>query len=391
MANVVYTVIVCLASALLLGTVYFVLFPRCLDARLNRTHRVPLPPVTDEARQLHRRLFVADLHCDALMWNRDLVRRHSHGHVDLPRLDDGGVALQVFSAVSKIPMPPRHTGNGDRTDGMTALVVAQRWPRPTWAGLAQRALYQARRLHEAAARSQGRLCVVRSAADLHDFARRRRGSAAGVAGVLLLEGLHALEGDVENVDRTFEAGYRIMGLVHLFDNAVGGSVHGRKRGGLTPFGRRVLRRIDELNMVVDLSHASPALIDDVLELTARPVIASHTGVKGTCDNVRNLADEEVRRIAATGGVIGVGLWKTAVCGDDAAAVTRAVCYLADRVGVEHVCLGSDFDGAVRTPFDSSGLPHLTQALLDAGFGPAEVAKIMGDNALRLLLRALPPR
>lgn len=390
MTAAMYTVIVAAALALLACFGYFTLFPRRLDAFLNRVHPGPLPPLSDRARELHRRLFVVDLHCDALLWNRDLLERGVCGHVDLPRLVDGNVALQVFSAVSKMPLIPRHTRNSDRTDGMTAQVVAQRWPRRTWTSLAERALYQADRLGEVAARSQGRLSVVRSAAELNTFAERRRGRPASVAGVLLLEGLHALEGDVENVDRMFDAGYRIMGLVHMFDNAVGGSMHGLEKGGLTEFGRRVVRRIDELEMIVDLAHASTRLIDDVLEATARAVVVSHTGVKGTCDTPRNLTDEEVRRIASAGGVIGIGYWKMAVCGTDPAAIARAVHYVADLVGVDHVALGSDFDGAVRTPFDSAGLVHLTHALLDAGFDDGDVAKVMGDNAFRLLSEALPP-
>jgi membrane dipeptidase len=290
-----------------------------------------------------------------------------------------------------MPLIPRLTGNGDRTDGMTPMVVAHRWPRLTWRSLPERALYQARRLLEIEARSRGRLTVVRSSADLSAFVELRRGERRdAVAGLLLLEGLHALEGDVDNVDRMFEAGYRIMGLVHMFDNEVGGSMHGRERGGLSDFGRRVIRRIDELGMVTDLAHASTRLIDDVLEATTRPVIVSHTGVKGTSDTPRNLSDNEVRRIASTGGVIGIGFWKTAVGGSDPGAIVRSIRYAAELAGVEHIALGSDFDGAVRSPFDSAGLVHLTQALLDGGFDEGEIAKIMGDNALRFLSAALPP-
>ncbi len=390
MTAAIYIAIIVAALPLLAYLGYFVVFPRGLDRFLNRVHRRPLAPVSDEAREIHRRLFVADLHCDALLWNRDLLERGSHGHVDLPRLVEGNVALQVFSAVSKVPLIPRHTRNSDRSDGMTLQVVAQRWPRRTWSSLAERALFQADRLGELAAGSQGRLAVVRSAADLEQFARRRRERPATVAGVLLLEGLHALEGDVENLDRMFEAGYRIVGLVHMFDNAVGGSMHGLEKGGLTDFGRRVVRRIDRLGMIVDLAHASTRLIEDVLEATARAVIVSHTGVKGTCDTPRKLTDDEVRLIASSGGVIGIGFWKMAVCGTDPAAITRSIRYVADLAGVDHVSLGSDFDGAVRTPFDSAGLVHLTQALLDAGFDDGDVAKIMGDNAFRLLSEALPP-
>jgi microsomal dipeptidase-like Zn-dependent dipeptidase len=270
------------------------------------------------------------------------------------------------------------------------IVVAQRWPRPTWSSLAERALYQAGKLHDFAAKPEGRpLTVVKTSAELDRFVERRRKHPDSVAGLLLLEGLHALEGDIENLDRFHDAGFRVMGLVHLFDNEVGGSMHGITRGGLTEFGRRVVRRMDELSLVIDLAHASTPLIEDVLETTERPVVVTHTGVKGTCDTPRNLTDDEVRLVAGSGGVIGIGFWKTAVCGTDVRAIVRAIRHVADLAGVDHVALGSDFDGAVRTPFDASGLAHLTGALARDGFNNDEIGKIMGGNALRLLQATLP--
>jgi microsomal dipeptidase-like Zn-dependent dipeptidase len=387
----IYILIVAVV-VLALVVCFFVLLPRQITARLNSVQGQKLPPVSDDACELHSRLFVADFHCDALMWNRDILERGWHGHVDLPRLVEGNVALQVFSAVTQIPLIPRQTGNSDRTDGMTLIAVAQRWPRPTWSSLSERALHQAKKLHDFAAKPDGggdRLTVVKSAAELDRFVEQRNTRPDTVAGILLLEGSHALEGDIENLDRFYEAGYRIMGLVHLFDNEVGGSTHGISRGGLTEFGRRVVRRMDEMSMTVDLAHASTRLIVDALETAARPVVVTHTGVLGTCDTPRNLADDDVRRIAEAGGVIGIGFWKTAVCGTDTGAIVRAIHYVADLVGVDHVALGSDFDGAVKTPFDASGLSHLTGSLIEDGFSRDEIGRIMGGNALRLLRATLP--
>jgi microsomal dipeptidase-like Zn-dependent dipeptidase len=386
-----YILIIAAAVVGLFAAYFFTLFPRHLSARLNGIHPRPLPPVSGDARDLHGTLFVADMHCDAMMWTRNILERGSHGHVDLPRLAEGNVSLQVFSAVTKIPLVPRHTRNSDRKDAMTPIALAQRWPRRTWSSLAERACYQAAKLHATAEGSRGRLTVVPTAADLARFVEQRGDRPGSVAGVLLLEGLHALEGRLDNVDRFFDAGFRIMGLVHLFDNEVGGSMHGLQCGGLTDFGRDVIRRMDNLGIIADLAHASTRLIEDVLDATKRPVVVTHTGVKGTCDTPRNLTDDEVRRIAATGGVIGIGFWKTAVGGDDPTGIVRAIRYTTDLVGVDHVALGSDFDGAVTTPFDSSGMANLTQALLADGFADDEIEKIMGGNALRLLLSALPAR
>ena len=142
-------------------------------------------------------------------------------------------------------------------------------------------------------------------------------------------------------------------------------------------------------MLVDISHASTATIDDVLAMARRPVVASHTGLRGVADNNRNLTDGQAAGIAATGGLIGVGFWPTACGGDDPAAIARAIRYAVDIAGLEHVGLGSDFDGAVPVPFDASGLVLLTDALIDLGFADDEIAKVMGGNARRLLAEVLP--
>ena len=170
---------------------------------------------------------------------------------------------------------------------------------------------------------------------------------------------------------------------------MGGSAHGTHRGGLTTFGRQVVSRMEELGIAIDLAHASPALIDDVLATTSTPLIVSHTGVKATCDNQRNLDDERLVAIAESGGVIGIGLWPTAVCGEAPADWARAVRAAVDRAGVEHVGLGSDWDGAVDAIVDAAGTVHLTNALLDVGFDHREVRMIMGGNAVRVLRQTLP--
>ena len=137
-------------------------------------------------------------------------------------------------------------------------------------------------------------------------------------------------------------------------------------------------------MIVDVAHSSPAVVTDVLALSTAPVVASHTGVQGTCDNRRNLSDDHVRGIAATGGLVGVALFAHAVGGDTVDDTARAMRYVADLVGVRHVALGSDFDGAVTTPTDVTGLPLLTAALRRHGFTDEEIEAVMGGNVLRLL-------
>jgi microsomal dipeptidase-like Zn-dependent dipeptidase len=147
--------------------------------------------------------------------------------------------------------------------------------------------------------------------------------------------------------------------------------------------------MEQKKMIVDLAHASDRTVDDVLSMATRPVVVSHAGVRGTCDNRRNLSDTQLRAIAGNGGVVGIGYWPTAVCGKDARAIARAIRHAVRVAGIGHVGLGSDFDGAVTTPFDAAGLPLLTEALLAEGFTEEDVARIMGGNVLGLLERGLP--
>ena len=368
---------------------FFTVAPRYVDWRLNTTVEEPPYPASEAARKLHEQLFIADLHADLLLWKRDPLERYARGHTDVPRLIEGTVALQTFSVVTKSPWGQNYQRTEGDSDRITLLAIAQGWPVRTWTSLKERALYQAQKLREAADRSGGQLTLIRSTQDLERFRTRRETEPNILAGLLAIEGLHALEGDPANIEVFFEAGYRMMAPTHLFDNALGGSNTGISRGGMTALGRQAIRRMEELGIVVDLAHASEQLADDVLDMATRPVVVSHTGVQATCDTRRNLSDRLIRRIAENGGVIGIGFWETVLCGTEPAAIARAMRYVADLVGVEHVGLGSDFDGTVRTPFDATGLVQLTEALLEAGFTEKEIRKIMGGNVLRVLRETLP--
>jgi microsomal dipeptidase-like Zn-dependent dipeptidase len=363
--------------------------PSLVARHLNRVLPAPGSPPGAEARALHATLMVADLHTDALLWRRSLTRRGGYGHVDVPRLAEGRVGLQGFTVVTRTPRGMNIEANTGDSDQITPLVMLQAWPPRTWTRLVERAIHQASRLHRAAERSGGRLTVVTSRAELDRHLERWSRGEESVAGILGIEGAHALEGDLANLDRLHGAGFRMLGLTHFFDNEVGGSAHGVVRGGLTDFGAAVLARAAELGILVDLAHASPALMRDVLARATHPVVVSHGGVRGTCDNTRNLTDAQVRDVAATGGVVGIGLWATAVCGETVADWARAVRYVADLVGVEHVALGSDWDGAVEAIVDASGTIHLTRALLDQGFGADDVRRILGENVVRVWRETLP--
>lgn len=359
----------------------------------KRFNPVLTPPPYDNvpaaAKALHQQLRVVDLHADSLLWGRNLLERGSVGQLDIPRMIEGNVALQMFTTVIKTPKNMNIDHNSAETDNITSLAMITGWPPRTWTSLKERALYQAEQLHHFAEQSNGRLTLIKTQTELAAFLQNYQPGAGKVAGVLGIEGAHALEAKLENLDELYAAGFRMIGLTHFFDNAVSGSAHGMQQGGLTELGKQIIKKMEELGILVDLAHVSKQGIDDALQLVTKPVVISHTGVKGTCNNNRNLSDDQLRRIAATGGVVGIGFWATAVCGKDAAAIAKAIAYTVTVIGADHVGLGSDFDGAVPVPFDVSGLVQITAALQKLGVSDADIRKIMGENTLRVLAQTLP--
>lgn len=367
---------------------FFGVVPGWVDRDMNRVDGGPLIPVSNEAAALHASLTIVDLHSDSLMWRRDLLDRHGHGHEDVPRMIAGNVALQVFSSVTKSPRGLNYDRNSaEAFDNITLLSIAQLQPVRTWGSLTERSLYHAEKLHRAVWRSGATLGEIQSPRQLD----RVLASRPGLVGAMLsIEGLHNLEGKAENLDRLYAAGFRMAGLAHFFDNELAGSMHGETKGGLTPFGRQIVRRMEDLGMIVDIAHCSRRCVADVLAIARRPVISSHGGVQATCGVNRNLTDEEVRGVASTGGVIGIGYWDGAVCGTSPRAIAKAMTHVRDLVGIEHVALGSDFDGSVTTRFDAAQLVQVTQALLDAGFTADEIRAVMGGNALRVIRAGIVP-
>jgi membrane dipeptidase len=364
-----------------------------LSARTERRLNVvrdPGPYVLPAAvADLHERLTVVDLHADSLLWGRDLLVRADRGHVDVPRLVEGGIALQVFAAATKVPRHLNIDRNDDRSDDIRTVALVQGWPPATWRSCLARAEYLGGRLRSTAARSGGQLTLVRTGLELDAFLGRRAGDPTIVAGVLAVEGAQALDGEIGNVARLAAAGFRIVGLSHFFDTAFAGSAHGVDKAGLTALGRDLVAELERHELIVDVAHASAATIEDVLTIATRPVIVSHAGVRAVADNARNLTDEQLRGVAATGGVVGIGFWPTAAGGDDVTWIARSIVHAASVVGPDHVALGSDFDGAVAVPFDASGMGLLTGALLEAGLDQDQIAAVMGGSAIRLLRAALP--
>jgi membrane dipeptidase len=383
-------IILMLGSLLLIAVVaFFTLLSGVADRGANTVDRsIPLPAVTS-AMKLHQRLTVVDLHADPLLWRRNLLQELDHGHVDLPRLLRGNVAIQVFGAATKSPVGQNYDANPGDTDQLTMLVAANMQPLRTWGSLYQRALFQAQKLHDLADAAPDKLRFIGSRSDLEGLLQARLRGAAIVGGMLGLEGAHALEGDINKLEGLFTAGYRLLGLAHFFDNEIAGSMHGMEKYGLTPLGREVVRKAEAMGMIIDIAHSSPATITEVLAMATRPVVVSHGGVKATCDTNRNLTDEQILAIARNGGLIGVGYWDGAVCDITTASIVAAMSHIRRLVGVEYIGLGSDFDGGTQTAFDTSELAVITQQLLDQHYSETDIALIMGGNAVRLFRQYLP--
>lgn len=361
-----------------------------LEGFINKIEPTPLPEISPRARALHDTSFVADLHADSLLFGRNLLERSALGHVDLPRLQEGGVGLQVFSLPTIVPFGLNIENNvRPGLDALTIAGLAQLSP-VAFQGPAGRALYRAGQLRDYAKASDGQLFLIENRADLDRLLAARAEGGETIGALLSIEGAHAMKAKPANLQVLFDAGYRMIGLTHFFDNHYAGSAHGVEKGGLTDLGRQTIVEMEELGIIVDLAHLSPTAIDEVLDLATRPVVVSHTGVRGTCDNRRNLSDDHILRIAKGGGIIGIGYWEMAACGRAPVDIAKAIVYVVQLVGADHAAFGSDYDGATTVGFDTSALPALTQALIDEGLSDGEIRKILGENVLRVFSQTLPP-
>jgi len=215
------------------------------------------------------------------------------------------------------------------------------------------------------------------------------------------EGAGPLASDPDAVARWTARGVRIFGLVHTVDNALATSSGNAvpSTSGLTDAGREFVQRVFDAGGIVDVSHASDVTTDDVLRLAraaGKVVVATHSDARALTPNQRNLTDEQIRGIAETGGVVGVNFHSRFLSTEPrahVADVVRHVLHLIQVGGVEHVAIGSDFEGDITPPpelSDASAFPRLAAALEKAGVARPDVAKIFSENALRVLCPAVPP-
>ena len=374
----VFLILALLTGFLILSKI---IWPK-VDAEMNPVTPHAAYPVSKAAQTLHDELWVADLHADSLLWRRNLAKHQAHGHVDLPRLRKGGVEFQIFSAVTKSPKGQNFDGNdADAPDQITLLAQAQLWPVRTWGSLYERAAYQAQRLQKLERR--GEIHIVRTRADMEKTDR--------VLGLLLTEGSHPLQGDLEKILWLYNEGYRAMGLHHFFDNELGGSLHGRSQAGLSGFGRAAVKKMRQKGIIIDVAHSSVQTVRDVLDITPDPIFISHGGTVASCPKTknRNLPDDVLKQIANRGGIIGIGYFSGVICDITPDGIADAIIDAVDLLGPDAVALGSDYDGTVTVTLDISELAAITDALLRAGMNETVIRKVMGENARRFFTENLP--
>jgi membrane dipeptidase len=300
-------------------------------------------------------------------YDPDVAHPPSASHTDLPRLLASGLTATVLVAwVDSVYTT--HTPDGSFARAMAGLDV----------------------VHAFVARHPDHLIFATSADDVRAAKRSRK-----VAIFAAVEGGHAIENSLDKLTAFHQRGARYLTLTWNNGNAWAGSsngVDGSRTGGLTAFGREVIRTMNRLGMMVDISHVSPETLADVLAVSDQPVIASHSSARALNDHPRNLDDDQLRAIAASGGIVNVNFFPKFIDArfPDPVPMARVVDHIehiARVAGVEHVGLGSDFDGIPAVPVgleDVEAMPVIAQVMLDRGWSAAEIAQILGLNMLRLL-------
>jgi membrane dipeptidase len=369
------------------------------------------PDVRDEAEALHREAIVIDTHSDTTPWFQDpewhFDERHDEGHEDLPRMREGGLDAQFWSIYM------------GETPGRGAAIRA--------------AIERIDAVHELVRRHPRDLALATSADDI------RRAAAEGkIACLMGVEGGHIIEESLPALRTYYRLGVRYMTLTHSFHTSWADSSGTNEplppgHGGLTAFGEEVVREMNRLGMMVDVSHVSDDTFWDVLRVSRAPVIASHSATRAIANHPRNLTDEMLRALAKNGGVVMINFYSGYIDAslvaplrdvfvsfgpriaeiraqhpDDDLARMRAMRSLFHGVelprselsvlldhfdhalevaGPDHVGIGADWDGVPSMPHgmeDVSHLPALTRGLLERGHSPEVVRKVLGENLLRVM-------
>lgn len=365
--------------------------------------------MTDDALRIHKSAFVIDGHNNLMMKfakqasgsidSVDLTQPQSNLHTDLPRLKQGGVGAEVFATYVST----------DAVKKGTAV---------------RQTLEQIEQLGKLVGRSHGEIEFALSSSDLN-----RVHEKGHVAALVAIEGGNAIESSIAVLKTYYQAGVRMMALTH--DDTTDwadAALDTAKHGGLAPFGEKVIAEMNQLGMAIDLSHCSTETINDVLAISKAPVVFSHSGAHAVAPHARNLKDDTLKAVAKNGGVVLVNFYAGFLSAESVKAyetrtkdaalfrkqfktdaefqaalgpwlkdhplpqtsvanVVDHIDHIVKTAGIDHVGLGSNFDGIVSVPKhleDVSCFPHLTQELLTRGYKEEDIKKILGGNTLRVL-------
>ncbi len=329
---------------------------------------------------LHRDAVVVDTHCDTLkcltpdftrikgsMWEDrsgvGLGTKSELGHVDIPRLREGGVDCQVFAVSSERDRAPPYALR-------TALDMIGTF-------------------YSECERNRDAIQPVTSYDEIMEAVRNGK-----VAAMLSIEGADVIEGRLSVLRTFYRLGVRMVGLVHSLRNPLAdGVADARTRGGLSELGVQVVEELDRLGVVIDVSHISDPGFWDVMDIAKRPVVASHSNSRSVCPHPRNMTDEMIQALAERGGVMGMNFAPSFVHSKEPSVETLVdhIDHIVGLVGPDHVGLGSDFDGIPSTPRgleDAARMPNITAELVRRGYSEEDVRKILGGNHLKLFRKVL---
>ncbi len=331
--------------------------------------------MNDNVRRLHFNATVFDTHCDTLkclspyftssrdsMWSDrssiGLGGRSDIGHVDIPRLKEGGVDCQVFAISSLRERNPQY-----------ALRTA---------------LHMLDIFYSECLKNEDSIAPATSHKEIMKTLDQGK-----TAALLSIEGADVLEGNLGVLRIFYRLGVRMVGLVHSLRNQLAdGVTDSRTGGGLSEFGVKVVEELNRLGILIDVSHLNDAGFWDLIEVSTEPIMASHSNSRAVCGHARNLTDDQIRALADKGGVMGINFSPSFIhpTRADVAGVVDHIDHIVKLVGVDYVGLGSDFDGIRGTPIgleDASKMPNITSELVQRGYTEEDIRKILGENHLRL--------
>lgn len=311
---------------------------------------------------IHEKSIVCDTHVDTLLKvldGLDFGRRAESGHVDLVRLKEGGINVQIFACWIDPKLTPENSIK------QTLVLIDQ--------------------MNQQLEQYPDKIALVKNADEIEQIYKSDR-----IAAILSIEGGHAIEGEVAVLRTFYQLGVRCMTLTWNNHNELADSSKDPKEdGGLTELGKTVVNEMNRLGMLVDISHSSEKTFWDTIECSELPVIASHSNAKSLCNHRRNLTDRMIKAISEREGFIGVNFYPDFLTPSGQAStedVLDHIDYIVELAGINCVGLGSDFDGISKVPVgleDCSKMPNITKGLIERGYSEYEIRKILGENFLRV--------